>query len=92
MTAIVWFRRDLRLHDHAALHAAMLTGDPIIPVYIVEDSLCRSATIGDKRLHAHFAAIAALDDTLAQLGGRLLIRHGKPTASALSISGRDGCK
>lgn len=78
MTAIVWFRRDLRLHDHAALYAAMLTGDPIIPVYIVEESLCRSAAVGDKRLHAHFSAIAALDDALAQLGGRLLIRHGNP--------------
>ena len=31
---IVWFRRDLRLSDHAALSAACETGRPVIPVVI----------------------------------------------------------
>ena len=31
---IVWFRHDLRLDDHPALHAAVASGGPIIPVYI----------------------------------------------------------
>lgn len=78
MTAIVWFRRDLRLHDHAALHIAMQTGDPIIPVFILDDWFCRSGTVGDKRLFAYFAAVQSLANNLAHVGGRLLIRHGDP--------------
>jgi deoxyribodipyrimidine photo-lyase len=34
--AIIWFRQDLRISDHAALSAAAAKG-PIIPVYILDD-------------------------------------------------------
>jgi deoxyribodipyrimidine photo-lyase len=34
--AILWFRRDLRLSDQAALLAAAAAG-PVIPVYILDD-------------------------------------------------------
>lgn len=34
---ILWFRSDLRLHDNPALHAAMQSGDAIIPVYVLDD-------------------------------------------------------
>ena len=32
---IVWFKRDLRVHDHRPLEAAALRG-PVLPLYIVE--------------------------------------------------------
>ncbi len=35
--ALLWFRRDLRLADHAALTSAVESGFPIIPVYILDD-------------------------------------------------------
>ncbi|WP_334165891.1 cryptochrome/deoxyribodipyrimidine photo-lyase family protein [Tepidimonas sp.] len=35
---IVWFKRDLRVHDHAPLAAAARAG-PVLPLYIVEPSL-----------------------------------------------------
>lgn len=90
MTAIVWFRRDLRLHDHAALHAAMRTGEPIIPLFIMEDSFCRSSAVGEKRLHAYFAAVAALANELDKLGGRLLIHRGDPIQVLSQIVGETG--
>lgn len=34
---IVWFRQDLRLSDNPALHDAIATGAPVIPVYILDD-------------------------------------------------------
>jgi deoxyribodipyrimidine photo-lyase len=34
---IVWFRQDLRLEDNPALLAAHESGQPIIPVYILDD-------------------------------------------------------
>ena len=36
---VVWFKRDLRIHDHAALTAAVDTGAPVLPLYVVEPSL-----------------------------------------------------
>lgn len=78
MTAIVWFRRDFRLHDHAALHSALHTGEGIIPVFIIDDRFCRSSAVGDMRLHAFLSAVEALGNNLAHLGGRLIIRQGEP--------------
>src|SRR5215471_14057187 len=34
---IVWFRDDLRLSDHPALHAAASTGAPVICLYVFEE-------------------------------------------------------
>ena len=35
---IVWFRDDLRLSDHPALHAAADTGAPVICVYVFDEA------------------------------------------------------
>jgi len=39
VASIVWFRRDLRLHDHPALTAALRRGEPMIPMGLCA---CRS--------------------------------------------------
>ena len=36
---IIWFKRDLRVHDHAPLVAALASGRPLLPLYIVEPDL-----------------------------------------------------
>ena len=33
---LMWFRRDLRLSDHAALTAACDSGRPVIPVFVLD--------------------------------------------------------
>lgn len=38
MLNIVWFRRDLRIQDHAALAGAAAAG-PILPIYVAEPCL-----------------------------------------------------
>ena len=40
-TAIVWFRRDLRVHDHPALTAAARSADRVVPVFVLDDALLR---------------------------------------------------
>ncbi|MFN2360397.1 MAG: deoxyribodipyrimidine photo-lyase, partial [Marinobacter sp.] len=37
MTTVVWFKRDLRTRDHEPLAAAARLGEPVIPLYVVED-------------------------------------------------------
>ena len=38
-TAVVWFRRDLRLHDHPPLRAALEEHERVIPVFVLDDRL-----------------------------------------------------
>ena len=70
---IIWFRRNLRLIDNAALIAAAETGQPIIPVYIVDAQDCGTAS----RWWLH-QSLCSLQKSLGELGGELLIREGRP--------------
>ena len=38
-TAILWYRRDLRVHDHPALRAALDGHDRVVPVFVLDDAL-----------------------------------------------------
>lgn len=81
-TALVWFRRDLRLADNAALRHALKSATRIIPVYIhapEEDGDWAPGAASRWWLHHSLAALTA---SLAQLGSRLVIRNG-PSLVAL---------
>src|SRR5690349_19723835 len=70
MTAIVWFRQDLRTQDNPALVAAAKAGD-VLPVYILEDQAGLSWRPGGASrwwLHHSLAALGA------DLGHMLLAR------------------
>ncbi|HQY98660.1 MAG TPA: deoxyribodipyrimidine photo-lyase, partial [Propionicimonas sp.] len=69
---LVWFRRDLRLHDHPALTAAAKDG-PVVPLFVVDPAFFDSA--GPVRPAWLAANLIALD---ASLGGRLCVRFGDP--------------
>lgn len=77
-TAIHWFRRDLRLHDNTALHAALQSGLPVLPVFILDPALLQSPYVGAPRLAFLLDGLRALDAELALYGGRLLICRGRP--------------
>jgi len=82
-TALLWFRRDLRLADNPALQAALAECDQLIPVYIhaPEEEIPWQPGAASRWWQHH--ALAALGDELSSLGSRLLIRHG-PTHEALA--------
>lgn len=67
---IIWFRRDLRVHDHAALKAAHLAaardGGQILPLYVGE-----GPALGPLQ-----GALRDLDEALAQRGADLHFRAG----------------
>ena len=60
--SIVWFRRDLRINDNTALLAAMAESDEIVPVFILDPTLIKSA--GSKRLAYLGQSLHHLDDSL----------------------------
>lgn len=77
---LMWFRRDLRLSDHAAFTAACATGRPVIPVF-VHDSLVDALGAAPKwRLGL---GIGALADRLEAKGSALILRRGDKALEAL---------
>ena len=60
--SILWFRRDLRISDHPALVAALAESDEIIPVFILDPTLIKTA--GSKRLAYLGQSLHHLDDSL----------------------------
>jgi deoxyribodipyrimidine photo-lyase len=70
-----WFRRDLRLTDNPALHAAVGTGLEVIPFYVVSQWSGQHAWTGPKRQKFLCESLAALSAQLERIGGELLISH-----------------
>lgn len=70
---IVWFRRDLRVHDLPTLSAAAETSGRAVALFVLDDALLRPA--GPRRRAFLMQCLRALDD---DLGGRLLVVHGDP--------------
>ena len=78
MVSLVWMRRDLRLHDHAALATALAEASPVQPVFVFDSEiLARFANPNDRRLSFIAARLCAIDAELKKRGGKLLVLHGK---------------
>lgn len=76
MTRILWFRRDLRLSDQAALIAAAGEG-PVVPVYILDDETPKHRAMGGASRWWLHHSLASLDAALREKGSRLILKRGK---------------
>ena len=76
---IVWFRRDLRLADHAALHAAACSGRPVLPLFVLESDSPVRPPGGAGRWWLD-KSLTALSAALEARGSRLVLRRGDPAA------------
>ncbi len=73
---LVWFRRDLRLHDNPALRAAVERGRPILPVFVwspEEEAPWEPGAATKWWLHH---SLASLEKDLEQHGSRLIVLRG----------------
>jgi deoxyribodipyrimidine photo-lyase len=73
--SLVWFRRDLRCHDHAALHHALTQSRHVFCVFIFDTEILATLPRQDRRIEFIHAAVAELDTELRRLGGTLIVRH-----------------
>ena len=82
-TALVWFRRDLRIADNAALAHALDTAERVIPVYVyVPDGFSAWSPGAASRWWLHHS-LAALDANLAEHGSRLVVRRAASDLAGL---------
>ena len=91
-TAIVWFRRDLRLDDNRALAAALAAADQVAPLFVRDPAILDSGRVGRLRSERLEAALVALDRELRDRGGRLVVRAGRPAQVVLSIARETGAR
>ncbi|WP_284013939.1 DASH family cryptochrome [Halobaculum litoreum] len=87
-TAVVWFRRDLRVHDNEALLEAC-DADAVLPVYAFDPreygerefggrSSFRFEKTGAHRTRFRREAVADLRERLRERGSDLVVRHERP--------------
>ena len=77
---LCWFRRDLRLHDHAALYHALKSGHPVIPVFIFDTDILDHLPRADRRVEFIHGCIGELKRALQTRGADLLVRIGSARA------------
>jgi deoxyribodipyrimidine photo-lyase len=75
--SLVWFRRDLRVFDHAALHHALLASQVVYCAFIFDEEILAPLPRQDRRVEFIHASVAELDAELRQLGGHLIVRHAQ---------------
>lgn len=85
-TALVWFRRDLRVHDHPPLHAALAEFDRVVPVFVLDRILASGRYASPARTAFMLACLKELRATLKGLGGGLVLRDGDATTELLALA------
>jgi len=83
MRVLIWYRHDLRLHDHEAIYQAVQEQLEIIPFYCFDERQFGLTSYGfpkTGKFRAKFLleSVANLRQSLESLGGNLIIRRGKP--------------
>ena len=81
---VIWFRRDLRLDDHAALQEGCRRGS-VLPLFILDPALLHHPETAPARVNFLLASLGALDQALRQRGGRLLVRWGDPAVELVRV-------
>lgn len=90
-SALVWFRRDLRDYDHAALAAALQSSRAVYCAFVFDrDILDLLPSRHDRRLHFIHASLHELDAALRARGGGLIVRVGRASAEIPALAQRLG--
>lgn len=73
--SLVWFRRDCRSFDHAALYHALKNSRQVYCAFIFDKSILDDLPRFDRRLAFLHASLLELRTSLQKLGGDLIVRH-----------------
>jgi len=87
-TALVWLRRDLRLHDHAALHAALGAAQRIVLVFVFDTTILDPLPRCDRRVEFIRDTLAEMDAAIRAMAPQaaLVCRHGDPLAEIPAVA------
>jgi deoxyribodipyrimidine photo-lyase len=89
-TALVWFRRDLRVHDHPPLRAALDAFERVIPVFVLDDRLLDGRFESEYRATFLFDCLKDLRQALQARGGNLVVLRGTPERELPRLAAEHG--
>jgi deoxyribodipyrimidine photo-lyase len=76
---IIWFRRDLRLHDHAALYHALRDNNPVLALFIFDRNILDNLEDNnDRRVHFIHQSLEEMQSQLGKLNSTFVVKHDKP--------------
>ena len=77
---ICWFRRDLRLHDNAALYHALKDGLPVVPIFIFDKAILdKLEDKNDRRVEFIHHAITDMQQQLQAMDSSMDVYYGFPS-------------
>ena len=89
-TGLVWFRRDLRAHDNAALSAALQRCDHVHCVFVLDREILDVLPRADRRVEFIRESLVELDASLRQLAGKplagLIVLHAWATDAVPALA------
>jgi deoxyribodipyrimidine photo-lyase len=89
-SVLVWFRRDLRLHDHTALHMAVQHGDKVFGCFVFDSDILQGLPAQDRRVSFIHASIVELDQKWREHADNpdagLITRHGHAVTDIVRIA------
>jgi deoxyribodipyrimidine photo-lyase len=88
----MWFRRDLRLHDNAALTSALREARVVLPLFIFDDAVLQHPETGPARVAFLLGCLRDLDVNLQARGSALLTRRGEPATELLRVAHEVGAE
>ena len=76
--ALCWFRRDLRMEDHAALYYALKAHQQVYCAFVFDKEILDALPKkDDRRVEFIWHSVLELDQELRKHGGALIVRHGR---------------
>jgi deoxyribodipyrimidine photo-lyase len=88
-TALVVFSRDLRLHDHPALTAALQRADQVVPAFVFDDAILGSRYNRPNRTAFLLDSLLDLQASLRERDAGLAVRRGNWVDEVARLA--DGC-
>jgi len=72
---LMWFRRDLRVDDNAALYRALRACRQVVCVFVFDKAILDTLPTVDRRVEFIRESLVELEAELRALGGGLIVRH-----------------
>lgn len=92
--ALMWFRRDLRVRDNAALAHALRSGQPVHCVFVLDRAILDALPRADRRVEFIRESLVQLDADLRALAGDpaagLIVRHAAAAEEVPRLARRLG--
>ena len=89
-TGLMWFRRDLRVNDNAALHMALSQCAQVHCVFVFDKAILSSLPRSDRRVEFIRESLAELDAALRELSGKagvgLIVRHAVASDEIVNLA------